>query len=487
MKRLLLLLLPFLCLCCNSSDKEYEDYSKEVLITGKVLNRDFYPQEKDLTLIVPFFRDQETKYVVPIAEDGSFSFHFSPYAKLRNIQINKFADHILVSPGDSLHVEIDFKNILNPKIFGDAEKRNQEINTFVQSGRYYIEHYSIRGDLEPEAFDAELQQEYQLRQERRQEFLEKYKPDEEIQQYTNKLLKIDYYCTLISYLNNRNWQNKDISRYNKQEIFVKTDSLFEGEIIPSNIFKLTEIINSFISYPIYKMKKEKTTLDDIIAAYPTGKNIRQYLYAASISQSLISNDTTLFSSRQKQLDSIVHIPVLNCELHLAYQNKKDFLKNPRTVSNYMLYGNYSDMPNSKIDTDFMKPIYEILDKYKGKVIYLDFWTTSCPPCLKEMEPLKKLRKEYSQEDVVIVSICAGGPKKTWEDLVKRLDLQQPGIDCLYHTDISDENSFYKILNRLELKGYPHYLLLNREGIIVDYGTVVRPSDPRTKQKINSLL
>lgn len=235
------------------------------------------------------------------------------------------------------------------------------------------------------------------------------------------------------------------------------------------------------------MKKEKTTLDDIIAAYPTGKNIRQYLYAASISQSLISNDTTLFSSRQKQLDSIVHIPVLNCELHLAYQNKKDFLKNPRTVSNYMLYGNYSDMPNSKIDTDFMKPIYEILDKYKGKVIYLDFWTTSCPPCLKEMEPLKKLRKEYSQEDVVIVSICAGGPKKTWEDLVKRLDLQQPGIDCLYQTDISDENSFYKILNRLELKGYPHYLLLNREGIIVDYGTVVRPSDPRTKQKINSLL
>ena len=152
MKQLLLLLLPFLCLCCNSSDKEYEDYSKEVLITGKVLNRDFYPQEKDLTLIVPFFRDQETKYVVPIAEDGSFSFHFSPYAKLRNVQINKFADHILVSPGDSLHVEIDFKNILNPKIFGDAEKRNQETNTFVQSGRYYIEHYSIRGDLEQEGF-----------------------------------------------------------------------------------------------------------------------------------------------------------------------------------------------------------------------------------------------------------------------------------------------------------------------------------------------
>ena len=118
------------------------------------------------------------------------------------------------------------------------------ISPFVQSGRYYIEHYSIRGDLEPEAFDAELQQEYQLRQERRQEFLEKYKPDEEIQQYTNKLLEIDYYCTLISYLNNRSWQNKDISRYNKQEIFVKTDSLFEGEIIPSTCCKEIHIFTA---------------------------------------------------------------------------------------------------------------------------------------------------------------------------------------------------------------------------------------------------
>ena len=114
MKRLLLPLIPFLCLSCNPSDKEYKDYSKEVIITGKVLNSDFYPQEKDLTLIVPFFRDQETKYVVPIAEDGSFSFHFSPYAKLRNVQISKYADHLFVSPGDSLHVEIGFKNILNP-------------------------------------------------------------------------------------------------------------------------------------------------------------------------------------------------------------------------------------------------------------------------------------------------------------------------------------------------------------------------------------
>ena len=32
-----------------------EEYAEEVIVTGKVLNRDFYPNEKDLTLIIPFF------------------------------------------------------------------------------------------------------------------------------------------------------------------------------------------------------------------------------------------------------------------------------------------------------------------------------------------------------------------------------------------------------------------------------------------------
>ena len=33
-----------------------EEYAEEIIITGKVLNREFYPQEKELTLIIPFFR-----------------------------------------------------------------------------------------------------------------------------------------------------------------------------------------------------------------------------------------------------------------------------------------------------------------------------------------------------------------------------------------------------------------------------------------------
>ncbi len=31
-----------------------EEYAEEVIVVGKVLNREFYPKEKELTLIIPF-------------------------------------------------------------------------------------------------------------------------------------------------------------------------------------------------------------------------------------------------------------------------------------------------------------------------------------------------------------------------------------------------------------------------------------------------
>ena len=52
---------------------------------------------------------------------------------------------------------------------------------------------------------------------------------------------------------------------------------------------------------------------------------------------------------------------------------------------------------------YMEPVYNILEKHHGKVIYFDFWARWCPPCLAEMEPLKQLRSKYSTKD--LVNIC----------------------------------------------------------------------------------
>ena len=83
----------------------------------------FYPQEKELTLIIPFFRDMENQYRTPIQEDGSFSillFLFMPkYGRFLFVIMQSI---LYVHPGDSIHLEIDFKDLFHPKVTGDAEK-----------------------------------------------------------------------------------------------------------------------------------------------------------------------------------------------------------------------------------------------------------------------------------------------------------------------------------------------------------------------------
>ena len=45
-----------------------------------------------------------------------------------------------------------------------------------------------------------------------------------------------------------------------------------------------------------------------------------------------------------------------------------------------------------------------LSDFRGKVVYLDFWASWCPPCLTSLPVLESLRKEYPEESFQIVAI-----------------------------------------------------------------------------------
>lgn len=81
--KLICLLLVFVSFVCCQSPQANEDLAKEVIISGRVLNRDVYPNEKTVTLLIPFFSDKESVFTTPIADDGTFQFRFPPYAPVR--------------------------------------------------------------------------------------------------------------------------------------------------------------------------------------------------------------------------------------------------------------------------------------------------------------------------------------------------------------------------------------------------------------------
>lgn len=48
-----------------------------------------------------------------------------------------------------------------------------------------------------------------------------------------------------------------------------------------------------------------------------------------------------------------------------------------------------------------------LSDWQGKVVLLNFWTVSCPPCREEMPSLNTLEKEMGGEDFAVVPVAFG--------------------------------------------------------------------------------
>ena len=45
-----------------------------------------------------------------------------------------------------------------------------------------------------------------------------------------------------------------------------------------------------------------------------------------------------------------------------------------------------------------------LEDYRGKIIFLNFWTTWCPACLVEMPSMEKLYRKFKNDDFVILAV-----------------------------------------------------------------------------------
>ena len=60
-----------------------------------------------------------------------------------------------------------------------------------------------------------------------------------------------------------------------------------------------------------------------------------------------------------------------------------------------------------------------LEKFKGKIVLLDFWASWCNPCRMTMPVVEKLSKEYS-DDMIVLAVNMQEPK----DVVEKYAFEQ---------------------------------------------------------------
>lgn len=108
-----------------------------------------------------------------------------------------------------------------------------------------------------------------------------------------------------------------------------------------------------------------------------------------------------------------------------------------------------------------------LNQYKGHVVYLSFWFTTCGGCIKEMPYENKLVEQFKNKPVKIVSICIGTPGAAdgqqlpkWKAASKRFGLKT--------IDLYANRAWTKTLSeKYIVSAYPHYVLIGADGNIIE--------------------
>lgn len=109
-----------------------------------------------------------------------------------------------------------------------------------------------------------------------------------------------------------------------------------------------------------------------------------------------------------------------------------------------------------------KPIS--LADYHGKVVFLNFWATWCPPCQREMPEIQKLSEKYqNSEDIAILTVVMPGGQEMDAAGIKKF-LKEKGFTMPIIFDDGRLSSSFQITS------LPTTYMFDRDGNV--YGSVV---------------
>lgn len=116
--------------------------------------------------------------------------------------------------------------------------------------------------------------------------------------------------------------------------------------------------------------------------------------------------------------------------------------------------------------------YISLSQLKGKVVFIDLWYSGCSACAGYYSTvLSKVEEKYkNHSDVVFITISIDGKKDLWKKGLKSGSYTGEHAINLYTDGQGTQHPFIKHYN---ITGYPSPFLINKDGILIQRGDVLR--------------
>lgn len=165
---------------------------------------------------------------------------------------------------------------------------------------------------------------------------------------------------------------------------------------------------------------------------------------------IVSEFTPVSQSEVKIFQNTLSIPFVAEYAELVNNQVKEKVEANKNASGYRI----NEVPKTEADQLFDA----MMEQFKGKVVYVDFWASWCGPCRSGIENVKPLKEELKDEEVVFVYITnQTTPEKTWQNLI-------PDIKGEHFRVSTDEWNY--LSEKFNISGIPHYVLVDKKGSVV---------------------
>lgn len=100
-----------------------------------------------------------------------------------------------------------------------------------------------------------------------------------------------------------------------------------------------------------------------------------------------------------------------------------------------------------------------LSQFKGKVVFLNFWATWCPPCIEELPSIQRLSESMQGTDFVVLTVNIDqAPESQIREFTKSKNLS-----FMVLLDPKSEVS----AGKYGITGVPETFLIDRNGIVLE--------------------